>query len=69
MTVQFCSDVDCMTGLSDENGEARFEREAGAYTIHLLKVPTGYAPDSTEYAAPEKPGTVTLVLKADGAAT
>ena len=66
--VQFCSDVECMTGQTDQNGEARFEREAGAYTIHLLKVPAGYAPDSTEYAAPEKPGAVTLVLKTDGAA-
>ena len=68
VTVQFCSDVECMTGQTDENGEARFEREAGVYTIHLLKVPAGYAPDDTEYAAPEKPGTVTLVLKADGSA-
>ena len=68
VTVQFCSDVDCMAGQTDGNGEARFVREAGAYTIHLLKVPAGYAPDNTEYAAPEKPGMVTLVLKEEGAA-
>ena len=48
VTVQFCSDTACMTGVTDADGAARFDREAGAYTIHLLLVPEGFAPDETE---------------------
>ncbi|MBO5999676.1 MAG: redoxin domain-containing protein, partial [Lachnospiraceae bacterium] len=58
-TVQFCSDTECMTGMSDGMGIARFDREPGEYTVHILKVPVGYAPDDTEYDAPETPGAVT----------
>lgn len=47
----------------------RFWRKTnGICLCNQPKVPAGYAPDSTEYAAPEKPGAVTLVLKAAGAA-
>ena len=63
--VQFCSDSLCITGVTDEDGLARFDREAGSYTVHLLTVPPGYAPDNTEYPAPPTPGTVTLVLQAE----
>ncbi len=61
--VQFCSDTECMLGKTEENGIAIFEREAGSYTVHVLKVPDGYAADDTEYPAPEKPGRITIVLK------
>ena len=50
-------------GTTNENGIAVFEKEAGNYTIHVLKVPEGYAPDDTEYTAPDKPGQVVIVLK------
>ena len=63
--VQFCSDVECVAGVTDESGTARFDKEAGAYTVHILEVPNGYAPDDTEYNAPSTPGKVTIVLKAE----
>ena len=63
VTVQFCSDTECILGTTDEKGLAVFEKEGGKYTVHVLKVPEGYRGDDTEYAAPEKPGRVTIVLK------
>lgn len=63
VTVQFCSDTECMIGVTDADGTARFVREAGTYTIDLLMIPEGYVSDGAEYPAPEKPGTVTLILK------
>ena len=64
VTVQFCSDQMCLKAETDGNGIAVFEdQEEGAYTIHILKVPEGYAEDETEYAAPETYGDVTITLK------
>ena len=63
ITIQFCSDTLCETGNTDEKAIAAFEKEAGKYTIHVLKVTEGYAEDDTEYEDPEKPGQVTIVLK------
>ncbi len=63
VTIQFCSDTECILGTTDEKGLAVFEKEAGRYTIHVLKAPEGYAADPTEYDAPAEPGRVTIVLK------
>ena len=63
VTIQFCSDTECIMGTTNDKGIAAFDKEAGSYTIHVLKVPEGYAPDDTEYSAPAKPGLVTVVLK------
>ena len=63
VTVQFCSDTECSMGKTDGNGLAVFEKEAGSYTVHVLKVPEGFAADDTEYAAPAQPGRVSIVLK------
>ena len=63
VTIQFCSDTECNMGTTNENGIAVFDKDAGSYTIHVLKVPEGYAPDDTEYTAPDKPGQVVIVLK------
>ena len=38
-------------------------KEAGRYTVHVLKAPEGFAADDTEYPAPAAPGRVTIVLK------
>ncbi len=62
-TIQFCSDEECVMGTTDDKGVATFDKEAGSYTVHVLKAPDGYAKDDTEYEAPEKPGTLTIVLK------
>ena len=63
VTIQFCSDTECIMGTTNDKGIAAFDKEAGSYTIHVLKVPEGYAPDDTEYTAPDKPGQVVIVLK------
>ena len=61
--VQLCSDTECIMGETDAGGIARFDRGAGAYTVHILQVPEGYAPDDTEYIAPLTPGNVSIVLR------
>ncbi|HAE45565.1 MAG TPA: hypothetical protein DCG37_08245 [Lachnospiraceae bacterium] len=63
VTIQFCSDTECLLGTTDEKGLAAFEKEAGAYTVHVLKVPEGFAADDTEYKAPAEPGQMTVTLK------
>ena len=63
VTIQFCSDTECIMGTTDEKGIASFNREAGSYTVHVLKVPEGFAADLTEYPAPAAPGRVTIILK------
>lgn len=64
--VQFCSDEQCLVGKTDASGIAAFDEPAGTYTVHLLKVPAGYAKDSTEYEAPETPDTVVLTVHPEG---
>ena len=61
--VQFCSDTECILGTTDDKGLAAFQKEAGAYTVHVLKAPEGFAADDTEYPAPAEPGRVTIVLR------
>ena len=63
VTLQFCSDTECILGKTDDKGVAAFEKEAGHYPNHVLKVPEGFAADSTEYSAPAEPGRMTIVLK------
>ena len=65
--VQFCSDTECLMQTTDDNGLAAFDKPAGSYTAHLLKVPAGYEKDDTEYAVPETPDTVVLAVKPEGA--
>lgn len=62
VTVQFCSDTECMMEQTGDDGVAEFDRDAGSYTIHVLQVPEGYASDNTEYTAPDQPDRVTIVL-------
>ena len=66
VTVQFCSDEQCLVGKTDADGVAAFDEPAGSYTVHLLKVPAGYAKDTTEYPAPETPDTVVLTVHPEG---
>jgi hypothetical protein len=64
VNVQLCSDQMCFMGETDADGIAVFEQEEGLYTVHVYKVPEGYAEDSTEYPAPETYGDVIITLKA-----
>ena len=48
--VQFCSDSTCMMAKTDENGVASFKADEGQiYTIHMLKVPSGYEKNNEEF--------------------
>ena len=64
VTVQFCSDAMCLMGETDADGIAVYPDVAeGSYTVHVLKVPDGYADDETEYPAPETYGDVAVTLQ------
>ncbi len=47
--VQFCSDVACMTGTTDETGTTVFKQELGRYTVHILKAPAEYVPEEAVF--------------------
>ncbi len=49
-TVQFCSSDTCVLGKTDAEGAAVFEMPDGEeYTVHILKVPKGYAKPAEEF--------------------
>ena len=63
--VQFCSDVACSMGKTDENGVAEFDAEEGAvYTVHMLKVPAGYEKSSVEIMTNTSYSDIFIVLEA-----
>lgn len=62
--IQFCSDEMCRMGKTDKDGIAVFDGAPGHYVVHLLRAPAGFAPDDTEYEAPEPGGDITITLKA-----
>lgn len=49
VNVQFCSDVLCQMGKTDENGVAAFHSDPGTYTVHLIKAPDGYVSSTEEF--------------------
>ena len=61
--VQFCSDTACMMGKTDAEGTVSFHAENDRYTVHVQKVPEGFAADIQEYAVPEDLSDVTITLK------
>lgn len=63
-TVQFCSDVACSLGKTDENGVAEFDAEEGVYTVHMLKVPAGYEKSSVEITTNTSYSDIFIVLEA-----
>ena len=64
VTVQFCSEAECVLGKTDADGAASFDMPEGpGHEIHLLKVPEGFEKDGTTYSAPETYGDIVLVLK------
>ncbi|MCR5303968.1 MAG: TlpA family protein disulfide reductase [Lachnospiraceae bacterium] len=42
--VQFCSDTQCAMTQSDDQGVAEYSADPGNYHVHILKLPSGYAP-------------------------
>ena len=61
--VQFCDDVTCMFGKTDETGTASFAAEQGQYTVHIQKAPEGYAACTEEFAVAQDTHEVQIVLK------
>ena len=60
--VQFCSDTTCMMGKTDAEGTALFTVEEGTYTVHVQKVPEGYAACKDEFEVPQDFGDVKIIL-------
>jgi hypothetical protein len=66
-TIQFCSDDACNLGKTDAEGVAVFDMDEGLeYTVHVLKVPEGYAKNTTEYKTQTVYSDVTVFLEKDG---
>ncbi len=65
--VQLCDDRTCRLGETDADGCAVFEvSRAGAYEVHVLDAPEGYAYDEDEvYRLDEASPDATIVLKKD----
>ena len=61
--VQFCSDTMCMFGKTDENGVVEFAQENGVYSVHILKVPEGYADSTEEFTLDKDKREATYFLK------
>ena len=63
VAIQFCSDETCTMQKTDADGAAIFNMPEGtSYTVHILKVPKGYAPDTAEYPVPAAYGDIPLTL-------
>lgn len=61
--VQFCSDTACMAKNTDAEGTASFSAGNEKYTVHVLKVPEGFAACTEEFAVPQDLGDVRITLK------
>ena len=48
VALQVCNDSSCMLYTSDAEGVCSFELPAGEYEVHILKLPEGYAGDTSE---------------------
>ena len=62
--VQFCSDVACNLGKTNEDGVAEFDAPEGVYTVHMLKVPQGYEKNKVEVTTDTTYTDIFFVLKA-----
>lgn len=64
VTVQFCSDTECVTGTTGADGKAVFHAEEGLrYTVHILKVPAGYAGTDEEFETADSSREVHIRLR------
>jgi thiol-disulfide isomerase/thioredoxin len=60
VTVQFCSDEQCVLGNTNVDGVAFFDFPESSYTIHMLAVPDGFEEDDDEYTAEKGITEITL---------
>jgi hypothetical protein len=63
VNVQFCSDVMCQMGKTDENGVAAFHSDPGTYTVHLMKAPDGYVSSTEEFTLDQDTREATYFLE------
>ncbi len=66
VNVQFCSDVLCQMGKTDENGVAAFHSDPGTYTVHLMKAPDGYVSNTEEFTLDQDTREATYFLEKEG---
>lgn len=63
VAIQFCSEESCTMLKTNADGTAIFNMPEGtSYTVHILKVPKGYAPDAAEYPVPAAYGDIRLTV-------
>ncbi len=62
ISVQFCDDQMCRVVKTDENGLANLGETEGSYSVHIIRVPDGYAADDTEYELNEENRAISVVL-------
>ena len=60
VTIQFCSDDQCVLGNTDAKGETVFDFPEGKYIVHILAVPEGFEDDENEYTAAGSVTEITL---------
>ena len=68
-TVQFCSDILCQSGRTDENGLAAFHADPGTYTVHFMKAPEGYAKSEEEFTLDKDTREATFLLNREETAS
>ena len=68
VTVQFCTDTECMLGETDVNGVAAFDTagKTGNFTVHILAVPDGYDENETEYVTRDTYSRLKITLTGAG---
>jgi hypothetical protein len=68
-TVQFCSDILCQAGKTDENGLAAFHADPGTYTVQFMKAPEGYAKSEEEFTLDKDTREATFLLNREETAS
>ena len=63
VTVQFCDDISCKSGETDENGSAVFTAKEGTYTAHILAVPAGVVGTDEEFTFSDEGREAQIALK------
>ena len=63
VTVEFCSDSECRTESTGENGAAVFTAPEGSYTVHILSVPLGFAGTDGEFPVSDADGGLQVTLE------
>ncbi len=61
--VQFCSDVSCKLGKTDQEGIATFDDPPAVYEVHILKAPDGYDENTNAYKTEPTYSNMVIVIE------